>query len=121
MRTEVQIKNLRTLLRTVIGPTSCFMSNEDVDEWADLLQTRVDSIKYMWELKICTQDNVKESWDNIASEPTIPYCTLPNIMRKCNELMVKYPPIIKIRISDRQTHLSTYVIERQNGNEKAIS
>lgn len=100
MRTELQISNLRKVFLTIIGPLAIFLTNEEIDNMANRLQDRVNNIKYGWIVKIKTKENKDKDWEDIEAEPTTPYASEEAISKKIELLLVKYPSILEIQITD---------------------
>lgn len=98
MRTPEQISNLRSVLFTRVGPFAKLLSDEDIDEFGNNLQQRIDMYKCHWNIKVKMKENKDLSWDNIPFEPTKPYCSVNQIKKKCEELLNKYPKILQLRV-----------------------
>lgn len=113
MRTPEQIKNLRrALLTTTIGHFAILLSDEQVDKMADKIQEDINRreenrktyVPYFWKVKIRLKENVGKPWEEIDFEPKIVYCTHNVIMKKCHSLLIKFPAICSIQITDQTNY-----------------
>lgn len=100
MRTKQQIDNLRIVFRQLYGPLELFISDVQIDEWANTLQKRIDQIKYAWMVKIKLDSNKDLPWKDIKEEPTAPYASEENIKNKAMSLLSNFPGIVEIELTD---------------------
>ena len=115
MRTPQQIENLRRVFVHIFGPFSLVVTSATIDAWADMLQGQIDNLKISWEVQVRMQDNMTVEWSDIKKEMTGPvHCTLPDITRKCHELLEKYPLIFSIQITDSETPTNKYIFDRDS-------
>lgn len=100
MRSKDQIKNLRNVLTLTIGPFALLMDDESIDLWADSLQNSINGVQeYTWSVKVKTKESKDLKWALISAEPRNPRCTHSAILRKGQELILKYPEIQEIQVS----------------------
>ena len=99
MRTPEQIGNLRLALSTRFGIFAKFLSDDEIDNYANRLQREVDNLTYNWEIRVRFQDTKVQDWHAVKKEPTCPTCSIGDIRIKCNELLDKYPKIHSIRVN----------------------
>jgi hypothetical protein len=112
VRTPEQINNLRRVLCGIHGPVMLFTTDQEIDAWANRLQHHVDSIGYLWEVRIRTDENRELEWSQIEKEPTSPRYSVDVISHACNKLIDKYPRIIGIKITDAELPTHSYIFDR---------
>lgn len=100
MRTKQQIENLRMVFRQLYGTIDFFLNDEEINYWADTMQKRIDNIKYVWNVKIRTEENKDTPWKDIKEEPTAPHASEKDIELKGSELIHKFPKIYEIQFVD---------------------
>lgn len=100
MRSPEQIANLRKALFVIFGPYASIMPDEDVDTFANRLESGINNRKFVWVIKCKTNSNADIDWHKIKAEPTKPYCTISEMCKKCEELMQKYPKIVSLYAID---------------------
>lgn len=111
MRTKQQIDNLRMVFRQLYGPLELFMTDLQIDEWANTLQKRIDEWentlqkridqnKYAWMVKIKLDSNKDLLWKDVKEEPTAPYASEENIRNKAMSLLSNFPGIVEIELTD---------------------
>lgn len=98
MRTPEQISNLRRVLFMRVGPYANFLSDDDIEEFANNLQKRIDQEKFYWNIKVKHRRNADWPWEEIESEPTAPHCSVNQIKKSCESLLKKYPKIWQLRV-----------------------
>lgn len=114
MRTPEQISNLRRVLSVQFGTMAYVFPDESIDAFANEIQHRVDTIKYIWEVRVRLQDNINLSWTEIEKEQTpTPYLTIKDISDMCKRLLVKCPGIVAINISNGHEPEIGYTFERE--------
>lgn len=115
MRTPEQIKNLRKAMFQQYGPFIYLVDDTIINSFADRLQTAVDDIKYLWNIKIMFIDAGTKTWDDIIPEPqSYKEFTLAEIYQACYRLLKKYPNIDKIQITEFEHKMDIYYIRRQD-------
>lgn len=112
MRTKEQIENLRKVLITMYGPYAMFMSEEDINRYADRLQKHIDDIEYNWEVKVRVYGDDKP-WEEMEAEPTSPRKILPDMQSHARQLLKKYPAIKSLYIKEKELGLDIYVFEKE--------
>lgn len=100
MRTPDQINNLRFVLRTFVGPGESLLTDEEINTWADNFQKQVNNIKYIWNVKVKTKDNLTLEWEDIPEEGPAPNLSEDHIKLKCLNLLKKYSQILEIKVID---------------------
>lgn len=116
MRTPEQIKNLRTVMAIMGIPMAFILPDEVVNTWADSMQKTIDSIgsvKQQWQIKIRGFHNKNELWIDIKPEPKNPYCSYRIIESACYNLLIKYPRIYEIEVSNCFDKEEKYYINRE--------
>jgi hypothetical protein len=98
--TKEQIENHRKVLYGLVGPWAKFMSDEEINIWANNLQRKLDDIKYNWNIKVRGKHNSKLMWHEIENEPVNVLATINDVSNKCQELLNSYPSIQAIEISN---------------------
>lgn len=91
MRTPEQIRNLRWVLYMQIGAPALFLSEEQIDAFANALQRQVDSTKYEWVIKVKLVENSSEAYEDIRPEPVRPVATLEQLHKLVSEVMLRHP------------------------------
>lgn len=115
MRTPEQIENLRTVLVSLVGSVALFMTEMEIDEWANRLQGQIEEMgtPHFWSIKIRLSEHENKSWDLINPEPKTPFVSFSVISMKCLHLLDKYPDIIEIQVDKKVGTNRTFVFNRE--------
>jgi hypothetical protein len=113
MRSPEQINNLRKIISIMVSPSINFLlTDTDVDRIADSLQNKINFLYTNWELRIKGKWNCKLSWKEIEPEPKYPCCSLNEITAKCYDLLLKYPKIFAIEVTNYADKKDKHIISR---------
>lgn len=99
MKTKEQITNLRRMFMLMLGPGVMFFSDNTIDMMANRLQDRINNTK-MWGIKIRMVEQKDTPWEQIQYEPNHPLLEFNAISDKCYSLLIRFPQIDAIEISD---------------------
>lgn len=113
MRTPQQIQNLRAAFALMYGPAAFFASDETIDSIADGLQEYVNNTTIKtWIIKVQTNESPISSWEKIEPEPKMPSCSFDAISDKCYSLLIRYPAIDRIQITNSQEPKDVHIFCR---------
>lgn len=113
MRTPKQIENLKSAMRVMYGPfVTMFVSDQDVNDWANRLQNDLDDIQGTWEVKVRLNSQRGMDWDQIEDEPILTSASLSQMRKKCSELLDKYPAIDSLHIREHSLKSDIYIFGR---------
>lgn len=111
MRTQIQLDNIRAVLCQLVGGYAFWLTDEQVNHWANGIQKHLDQTK-TWGIKIQTEEFIDKSWFDILFEPKYPRCDFQIISKKCYNLLEKYPKILAICIYNLDNHIETHVFTK---------
>jgi len=103
MRTPEQIANLRKVFTGMYGPVMLFMTSEDIDRMADMVQeAAIEQTKWSWEIRVKTNEDLSKKWYEIEKEPRVIKCSLRTISLKIEKLFPKHPNIAGVLITAKE-------------------
>jgi hypothetical protein len=110
--TEEQVENYRKVLYAQFGPFARLLSAEDINTYANNLQRAINSFMSTWEIRVRFGSDLKRSWNDIPKEPKTPTCSHETISDKCWSLLIQYPQIDSIQITDADDSEIKYLFSR---------
>jgi hypothetical protein len=99
MRTPEQIQNLKRAFSYTFGPGIIFFPDSVIDMMAQRLMKDINPPK-IWSIKIRFTKQKDTPWEQINPEPKNPLYRYDQIADKCYSLLIRYPEIDSIQISD---------------------
>ena len=113
MRTPEQINNWRRVLLNILGPYTLFMSDAEVNRFADLMQDKVDEgYVSSWKWKVKFLEDAEKSWDDIPLESKKVEASLKKMKDFTRGFIERHPKVHSVLLIDQHTKSETYLFER---------
>jgi hypothetical protein len=119
MRTPEQIKNLKRVMFSIIGPAAALYTDEMVDGWADSVQDSVNrvGVKVRWILRVRTEQDKGKPWKHIDPEPGLTRATEEAMRKVCEQLLERHPGILEVSVQEEPNAtltVRTFIVKRED-------